>query len=494
MIADFAQDGTPLARLRTSSKKKILRTCDRCGREDTVEYRSVYGSRHKRGKDQDYCRKCTNLIANANRKAPRPYSSNGYLYIQKGGKQVPVHKLLVEENIGRELEPYEVVHHVDGNKKNNRLENLFLCRNQKEHVALHDELEKIACTLLKRGVIGFDHDTRGYFLREEEATLPISLGFESIAIRQKKSRLVSRLDADISSEVIRGLRRPVPLLASNMSTVVNARFCVQLWDLGSLGVLHRAAADEELVAETRYIADHCPEVAVSVGFGASQRELCRKLVDAGATIVNVDIAHGYSEDLIDFARDLKSEFGVRIIVGNTTNGNMLRECNDFADALKVGIAQGFACETKNTAGCTERQFSAVLKFRELSKKYGLPIISDGGTREPADLTKAIGAGASSVMAGSIFAACPESAAQVELVDDVPKKVYAGMASEYVQAQWRGGLKPGTCAEGGVRYLDLGLPAADLLERYSGALRSGISYAGGVDILSFQESVEFVRFL
>ena len=160
--------------------------------------------------------------------------------------------------------------------------------------------------------------------------------------------------------------------------------------------------------------------------------------------------------------------------------------------LKVGIAQGYACETKNTAGCTERQFSAVLKFKALSNQYGIPIISDGGIREPADFTKAIAAGANSIMAGKIFAECPESAAEIVSINDVDKKLYAGMASEHVQNLWRGGVKEGTCTEGGVRYLDIGIDAKRLLERYSGALKSGISYSGSCDICSFQNNVEFVR--
>ena len=171
---------------------------------------------------------------------------------------------------------------------------------------------------------------------------------------------------------------------------------------------------------------------------------------------------------------------------------MMHEVNDFADAVKVGIAQGFACETKNTAGCTEKQFSAVLKFKELSKSLGLPIISDGGIREPADFTKAIAAGANSVMAGSIFAACPESAGEIHYFGDVPKKLYAGMASEHVQTIWKGGLKEGTCSEGGVRYLNIGSSLEDLMKRYQGALRSGITYSGADDVKSLQEKVEFIQ--
>ncbi len=185
-----------------------------------------------------------------------------------------------------------------------------------------------------------------------------------------------------------------------------------------------------------------------------------------------------------------------MVVGNTVNTDMMHEVADFADGVKVGVAQGLACETKNTAGCTEKQFSAVYKFKHISRQLGLPIISDGGLREGADLVKSIGAGANSAMAGSIFAACPESAGQ-EVWSEIDKKfqkVYAGMASEYVQNKWKGGLKPGTCAEGGVRYLDLGKPVAKMLEHWRGALRSGISYGGGTDIQSFQQIVEFIRLI
>ena len=96
------------------------------------------------------------------------------------------------------------------------------------------------------------------------------------------------------------------------------------------------------------------------------------------------------------------------------------------------------------------------------------------------------------MAGKIFAACPESAAEVLEIDGKLKKVYAGMASRYVQNRWKGKLKDGTCPEGGIRYLDIGESAKKLIERYSGALKSGITYAGSINIDDFQDNVEFIR--
>ena len=96
------------------------------------------------------------------------------------------------------------------------------------------------------------------------------------------------------------------------------------------------------------------------------------------------------------------------------------------------------------------------------------------------------------MAGKIFAECPESAAEIVSINDKDKKLYAGMASEHVQNLWKGKVKEGTCTEGGIRYLDIGIPLSKLLERYSGALKSGISYSGAYDIESLQERVKFVR--
>ena len=285
----------------------------------------------------------------------------------------------------------------------------------------------------------------------------------------------------------------MPLIAANMATVCNAGFCINLYKLGALGVIHRASPPERIIKTIKKVAQECDIVCSSVGVGESSFDLFKESVRAGTTVVFLDIAHGFSEMSMDACRKMKAfSPEVKVVLGNTINPDIMYEVDGFVDAVKIGIAQGLACETKNTAGCTEKQFSAVYRFKRISRELGLPIISDGAVREPADATKAIAAGASSVMAGSIFARCPESAAENTTVGGVRKKIYAGMASRYTQEKWRGGLKPGTCPEGGIILLDIGEPVDKLIERYSGALRSGITYAGGVDIKSLQDNVEFIR--
>lgn len=143
-----------------------------------------------------------------------------------------------------------------------------------------------------------------------------------------------------------------------------------------------------------------------------------------------------------------------------------------------------------TAGCYEPQFSAVLKFRERANELGMPIISDGSIKKPADFVKAIGAGASAVMAGQIFARCPESAAPIIEVDGIKKKTYSGMASRAVQEKWRGKVN-NDCPEGKTILLDIGESVGKLLNRYCGALRSGVSYAGFNNINAFRRNCEFI---
>ena len=351
------------------------------------------------------------------------------------------------------------------------------------------------------GVVLLDSTCNTYRLNPlaEVVQWDVSYGFEHVAIKQRKNLCKSRLDVDVKSEIIKGVYRPLPMIAANMSTVCNAEFCIDLYKLGALGVMHRAAPREYLLESVHQIAKECEWVAASVGVGTDQVELAIDLKAHGANIIFIDIAHGYSDIVIETARRIKAAVPIarcgkemKVVIGNTTNIELMKEAKDVADAIKVGIAQGAACETKNTAGCTEKQFSATLKFKDLSKELGIPVISDGGIKEPADMVKAIGAGANSIMAGSIFARCPESAAEEIDLEGAPHKVYAGMASRYVQQRWKGGLKDGTCPEGGVRYLKVGEPLENFLKRWSGALKSGITYAGGKDIQSFQENVEFVK--
>ena len=348
--------------------------------------------------------------------------------------------------------------------------------------------------LLNKGIV---LDTGDGFKLNPYLDMPRSLGYEDVALFQGKNTLTSRLDTNIRSEIIRGVWVDKPFISSNMSSVTNASFADRVSYLGGLGVLHRAFyLEHQYLKEAEMLVKQSTDSswnAASIGAGEDQIDLAKKLFDIGINIIVIDIAQGYSDMVILTANALRKEIpDVKIVVGNTINPEMMYEVDGIADAVKVGIAQGSVCETKNTAGCTSKMFSVVDSFKGISKKLGLPIIADGGTKEPADAVKAIAAGANSVMMGSVFARCPESAGETVEIDGVVMKKYFGMASREAQKAWRGGLKQGTCPEGKSVLLPQGESVKDVMERYSGALRSALTYVGAETIKEFQEKVRFVR--
>jgi len=520
-------DGISLQELTFSSKKIVVRVCDLCYEEKEVQWNDVARCRKKHNRTDDYCFKCSMKVYNTGDNNPsklienrkkisdaaigksktfkdgknhrilgRKIQTNGSIlkWVEEEKVYASEHRLILAEKLGIHHSKLDEVHHINGDNTDNAVENLIELSGS-EHASAHGQIEKLALELVRKNIIVFDKVDKKYYLAPtfDLSLMETSYGFEDIAIKQKKNICYSRLDTDISSEFVRGIKLDIPLIASNMSTVTNAEFYINLYKLGALAILHRADNESNIINEIVTVSKQCDIVAASIGIDDTQFEFAKKMINAGANILTIDIAHGFSDKVLDFAKQLKKySSNIKIIIGNTTNPDIIYECFHFADAIKVGIAQGLACETKNTAGCTEKQFSVIRKFRHVANNFGIPIISDGGIREPADFTKAMAAGASSVMAGSIFAACPESAAEVVTSNGVEKKLYAGMASEYVQNKWKGKLKPGTCAEGGIRLLDISEPVMKLLERYSGALRSGITYAGANNIRTLQKNVEFVR--
>jgi IMP dehydrogenase/GMP reductase len=323
---------------------------------------------------------------------------------------------------------------------------------------------------------------------------PVSLKFEDVAAVQGTEAAISRNHIDLTTELCRGIYTQIPLIPANMSTVCDASICSIMSQIGGIGILHRAwKSTEDYLAEVSKIngvknyENRVSTLCASVGLGFEQLELAKILIQNGVKVIVIDVAHGFTEEikLMCYAiRRYSKE--TKIIVGNVSNPASIEFYDKVADGVKVGLSNGSVCETRNTTGIIENQFSAIEKCAKRAKELGMPIISDGGVREAQDMVKAIGIGTNTVMAGKIFAACPESPAPVAN----GKKLYSGMSSRAVQESWRGKVS-NNCPEGKTIELDIGEPVKDLVNRYCGALRSSISYTNSQNIKEFQEKVKFV---
>lgn len=171
-------------------------------------------------------------------------------------------------------------------------------------------------------------------------------------------------------------------------------------------------------------------VGAAVGVGPDRDERVQALLAAGADAILIDTSHGHSEGVLESVRSLKSTFGnIQLIAGNVaTREGAEALVNAGVDAVKIGVGPGSICTTRVIAGVGVPQITAIMNCRSVSEKTGIPLIADGGIKYSGDITKAMAAGAYSVMIGSLFAGTDESPGETILFQGRSYKVYRGMGS------------------------------------------------------------------
>ena len=244
-------------------------------------------------------------------------------------------------------------------------------------------------------------------------------------------------------------------------------------------------------------------VGAAVGVVGDYLERAIELVQAGVDVLVLDIAHGHSENAIRAVRELRSRIGsTDLVAGNVATSQGTRDLVEAgADAVKVGVGPGSICITRVVTGVGVPQLTAVLDSAREAQRFGVPIIADGGIRQSGDVTKALAAGASTVMVGNILAGTRESPGVVVMRNGRRFKASRGMASAEATLQRRMREKPGW--EGETDLTDIvpegveGLvpykgDVSDVLVQLVGGLRSGMSYLGARTLTELQENAEFVQ--
>lgn len=245
-------------------------------------------------------------------------------------------------------------------------------------------------------------------------------------------------------------------------------------------------------------------VGASVGTSVDTDERVSALIDAEVDVIVVDTAHGHSRSVLERIRWIKQSFPqIQVIGGNVATAEGAQEIIDAgADAVKVGIGPGSICTTRIVSGVGVPQVSAINEVSEVAKSEEVPVIADGGIRYSGDVAKAIAAGASGVMIGSLFAGTDESPGEVELFQGRTYKNYRGMGSvgamhdrhgsrdRYFQDETKeiGKLVP-EGVEGRVPYRG---PVGPIIGQLIGGLRSAMGYTGCRTITEMQQKVRFTK--
>ena len=246
-----------------------------------------------------------------------------------------------------------------------------------------------------------------------------------------------------------------------------------------------------------------PLVGAAVGVKGDFLERSESLLDAGVDVLVVDIAHGHSENAISTVRNIKKAFpNCELIAGNVATAQGAEDLiKAGVDAVKVGVGSGSICITRVITGSGVPQLTAVMDCAKIGKDHGIPIISDGGTRTSGDATKALAAGASTIMVGSMLGGTDESPGTVLTKNGKRFKVYRGMAS-LAASIGRKSKETGLIsldddlndyvAEGVEAMVPYKGTVTDILKQLTGGVRSGLSYCGAHTIPQMQENAEFIK--
>ncbi len=244
-------------------------------------------------------------------------------------------------------------------------------------------------------------------------------------------------------------------------------------------------------------------VGAAVGVGPESLERAPLLIRAGADVLVVDTAHGHSTAVIEMVRMIKRRYpGTEVIAGNIVTGEAAEELIQAGvDALKVGVGPGSICTTRVVAGAGVPQITAIHRVAAVASRHGIPLIADGGIKHSGDITKAIAAGAHTVMIGGLFAGTEESPGETVLFQGRTYKVYRGMGSlgamQSRHARERYYQDPDADLEklvpegieGRVPYKGM---LSAIVYQMVGGLRAGMGYCGCRTIEELRSKAKFVR--
>lgn len=319
--------------------------------------------------------------------------------------------------------------------------------------------------------------------------------FDDVLLVPAYSEVLPR-EVSLTGRFSRHITLESPFASAAMDTVTEGRMAAAMARKGGIGVIHKNMTAERQAEEVASVKVQGLKVAAGVGITPDILDRVKALAEAGVDAIVLDSAHGHSKGVVDALKAVKAAFpALDVVVGNIATAAAAKDLIAAgADGLKVGIGPGSICTTRIVAGVGMPQLTAIADVAEVSGD--IPVIADGGLRYSGDVVKALAAGASCVMCGSMFAGTDEAPGDVVEVDGVKMKGYRGMGSiDAMQAgsadrYFQKGAKK-LVPEGVVARVPYKGSVEDVIFQLEGGLRSGMGYCGAKDLDALHKA-QFVK--
>ena len=358
-------------------------------------------------------------------------------------------------------------------------------------------------------------------MEPQKFALPTGLTFDDVLLLPGYSDF-SRSEIDLSTQLTKKIKLQIPFVSSPMDTVTEAKLAITLAKLGGVGIIHRNLTIENQAKEVKRVKAHKLLVGAAVGASNFEKRI-EALVKAGADVIVVDSAHGFSKNVINATSYIKNKYTkVQIISGNVATYDGAKALiKAGADGLRVGMGPGAICTTRIISGMGVPQITAIIEVVRAAKRAKVPVIADGGIKYSGDVVKALSVGASTVMMGSFFAQTEESPGKKISLDrhQIPHrfqsifnnkrknilfKEYRAMGSvasmkkgAFIKAEdefhGKDYYKERTLiAEGVEGLVPVKGKVEDIVEQVVGGIKSGMYYVGARTIPKLWEKTSFIK--
>ncbi len=320
--------------------------------------------------------------------------------------------------------------------------------------------------------------------------------YNDLLIVPKYNKIRSRTEVNFKTRITRNYSIEIPIVAANMDTVCDSKMAIALGKLGGLGVIHQFMSIEEEASEVEKVKKEGLIAAAAIGVKDVEKRV-EALAKAGVNILVIDLAHGHSKYAGKTLDYLKQNYPkIDIIAGNIATKDAAEYfLSKGADGIKVGIGPGSMCTTRIMTGAGVPQVTAIMDVYEATKGE-IPICADGGIKNPGDIVKALGAGASTVMLGYLFAGTEEAPGEVIERNLKKFKSYRGSASfnaSLKKAKIQGEEnKKIISVEGEETLIPYKGSITPIIEKYLGGLASGMTYIGANEMKKIVGKADFIE--
>lgn len=322
--------------------------------------------------------------------------------------------------------------------------------------------------------------------------LEISYTYDDVVLLPQYSELSSRSTVSLRTK-FSYLELEIPIVASPMDTVTGSEMAAWMASKGGLGIIHRYNSIDEQVslvkktlnlAKSNFLMKGQILIGAAVGVNGDAWDRAQALVEAGVSLLCIDVAHGHTEASGIQLKRIASNFpNIELMSGNICTVEGAKFVEDHgATVLRVGVGGGSVCTTREVAGVGLGQLSAVMEVAEVAQR---PIVADGGIRKSGDIVKALAAGADAVILGNLLANFPISAAP--LVGD--QKIFRGMASDSALSEYKGPTAE-YVVEGEHCFVDIDHDYLNTFDTLQKGIRTGLSYLGAANLQELQNNAIF----